>query len=262
MGKIPGIGKNDFFYYYSKKKHSWEAVDAYPGGYREETISFVIENRAYVGLGVSIIGNKENGYVWFLHDDFFVFDYEKMAWETQSIKFPGGPRSGAVAFAINNKGYVGTGYNHGPIDNLDDFYEFDQATGWTKIASMDKGRRGAHAFVANGSAYVCFGFVGDIIKFDPKSKIWKKQPILYEEGDTSKLQMFDRSSFFSSFVLNKRGQDFVYTSNGWGYNPRKNIWKKVDYLMHGYMFTIEGQGYSMNIDEKGEFFAKTYKVID
>lgn len=51
-------------------------------------------------------------------------------------------------------------------------------------------------------------------------------------------------------------------SGGWGYDPQKNIWKKVDYPIFGeYGFTMGGRGYSMGMRGKGGFVAKIFEVV-
>ena len=54
LGDIPLVGKNRCFFYYSDEKRSWESIGEYPGGAREGAVAFVIGNKAYVGLGITI----------------------------------------------------------------------------------------------------------------------------------------------------------------------------------------------------------------
>lgn len=259
LGDIPLVGKNRCFFYYSDEKRSWESIGEYPGGAREGAVAFVIGNKAYVGLGITITIDKENGPSSVRHDDFFVYDSETGTWDTRPVKFPGGPRAGTVAFSIEGKGYVGAGEGEKLLEYFADFYEFDPETGWKQISGIARARVRATAFVANGYGYVCFGVeADDIQKFDPKSNTWKGQPICYEKGENAEIP-----SNIVSFVLNKDGRDFVYVNGGWGYDPQKNIWKKVDYPIFGeYGFTMGGRGYSMGMGEKGGFVAKVFEVIE
>ncbi len=68
--------------------------------------------------------------------------------------FPGVTRRNAVAFTVNDKGYIATGYN---TSALSDCWEFNPANGsWTEKASIRGRKRSqAVAFVVNGKAYVC-----------------------------------------------------------------------------------------------------------
>lgn len=258
LGDIPLVGENSHFYYYSGEKRSWELVGEYPGGFRKGVVAFVIGNKAYVGLGITTTIDKENGPSSVRHDDFFVYDSETGAWDAQPVKFPGGPRVGAVAFSIEGKGYVGAGEGEKSSEYFADFYEFNPETGWKQMSGIARARMRASAFVANGYGYVCFGIgADDIQKFDPKSNIWKGQPICYEKGEHTEIP-----SNIVSFVLDKDGQDFVYVSGGWGYNPQKNIWKKVDCSMFGeYGFTMGGRGYFMSMRKEGGFKAKIFEIV-
>ena len=71
-------------------------------------VSFIIDNKAYV-----------------FNYELWQYDPVTENWK-QMADFPGQSRWGPVGFAINNKGYVGTGYyNDGGGDiYLDDFWEY------------------------------------------------------------------------------------------------------------------------------------------
>lgn len=255
---MPLVGFNHHFYCYSSTYHTWMPIALFPGGVREGCVAFVINDKAYIGLGSSLEDSSKTGDSIRFHDDFYVYDSKLQVWESETIKFPGEARAKAVAFSINGKGYVGTGYSD-KQGRFADFYEFDPETGWIPSTSIPRARSGACAFVANGYGYVCFGEgAKDIQKFDPESQSWKSQSICYERSDTARLPLDP----FSSFVLNKKGQDFVFTSKNWGYNPEENVWKQLDYPVFGeYMFTIGEQGLSMQGQEnRGGFSAKIFKI--
>ena len=66
-------------------------------------------------------------------------------------------RTQAVAFSVNGKGYVGTGFNIGSGGTLDDFEEYDPILdSWTSIASFPGGPRTLAVGIAIGSK----GYVG------------------------------------------------------------------------------------------------------
>src|SRR5438094_240091 len=70
----------------------------------------------------------------------------------QKADFGGTPRSGAVGFAINEKGYIGTGgyYNN-------DFWEYDPSTDtWTQKADFG----GTARFSAAGFSIGSKGYIG------------------------------------------------------------------------------------------------------
>ncbi len=73
----------------------------FPGEGREEAVVFVIDDVAFIGLGRYYIGGNANTL-----DDLWTFDGSD--WYSAAT-FGGAFRHGAVAFAINGTGYVGTG---------------------------------------------------------------------------------------------------------------------------------------------------------
>jgi len=79
---------------------------------REYAASFVIGQRAFIGLG-----NKSG-----LRSDFWQYDPTTDAW-TQKTAFAGAARSQAVGFVLGNYGYVGTGVT-GSL-RLDDLWQLD-----------------------------------------------------------------------------------------------------------------------------------------
>jgi N-acetylneuraminic acid mutarotase len=80
-------------------------------------VSFVIDNKAYVGSGRNSVTSPKNEY-----DDFWTFDPQTNSW-SESIYMPWGPRYNMLSFVVNNKAYVGFGYKSETQQN--DFYEFD-----------------------------------------------------------------------------------------------------------------------------------------
>lgn len=55
----------------------------FPGNSRIGAIAFVIENKAYVGLGRSIEDKKQ------FYKDFGVYDAVKNSWDSLLLEFPG-----------------------------------------------------------------------------------------------------------------------------------------------------------------------------
>lgn len=272
------LGEDKHFYYYVPKYGTWEKIEnEFPGDFRREMVAFAIGNKAYVGLGYT--GGIPGDWTKHCCDDFFVYDNKTQGWESLAFEFPGKARWGAVAFTLNGKGYVGTGMTE-EKDCLMDFYEFDPQVGWKRIPDIYNPRYRANAFVANGYAYVCFGYLyGDIMsgsndniqRYDPVANKWEQQLVTYEDKKSGDVLKVDRAI---SFVINKDGEDFVYvgmgnipdvnlSSKGWGYNPRENVWKIVDSLAVGlYGFSVEGNGYIMGVQGGSVFEAYTFRAED
>ncbi|WP_053991578.1 kelch repeat-containing protein [Mangrovimonas sp. TPBH4] len=99
-------------------------------------------------------------------------------WVEVSV-FDGVPRSNAVAFTIDNKGYMGTGYDGD--DYLNDFWAYDfDGNYWYQLSDLPGVARSyAVAFDANNKGYVGLGYdgetndeLGDFYSYDPQANTW------------------------------------------------------------------------------------------
>lgn len=179
---------------------SWDKIGDFAGFPRDGAVGFVINNIAYVGTGYNYTSGK------FLLD-FWRYDPGSDSW------YPVAPipasavgqfgRSGAVAFTLNGKGYVGGGYNllNGSTNPLYDFYEFDPSVGstgkWTRIANFGhtnpadtttvSARFGSGAFTVKDQAGKERAFVGwgqdinqynykDLWEYDATNNVWIQRP--------------------------------------------------------------------------------------
>jgi N-acetylneuraminic acid mutarotase len=141
------------FWQYNPTTNKWKAVADYPGT-RMYSTSFVVGNKAYVGLGWN-----GSGY----YQDFYTYDPTLDKW-TEIATFVGGKRRGATAFTLNNKAYVGFGTNNSSATTKD-IYEFDPAGNaglgsWLKVDYTQDDltvRTFAMSFVINNVAYLVGG---------------------------------------------------------------------------------------------------------
>ena len=125
-----------------------------PETQRFEAVGFAINGRGYLLTGEDIDG--------VLREDFWEFDPMAHTWMKKG-NFPGDPRKGAIAFSLNNKGYVGLGFND--KDNLKyhkDLWEYNPSGqgSWRKVKEfIGEGRGDAIAFAIEetGKAYVGIG---------------------------------------------------------------------------------------------------------
>jgi len=93
---------------------------------------------------------------------------------TSKPDFPGGPRNQAVAFAVETKGYIGSG-SRDSYTPTKDFWCYDPIYGWKQIADLPgPGLVSCSSFVMNGKGYVGLGtnLVGNFKDF------WSYKPAL------------------------------------------------------------------------------------
>ncbi len=177
---------------------NWIERSDFRGIRRSNTVSFVIDNKAYVGTGYN---GQEDEY----YQDFYQYDVNIDSW-TSIDTFPGTPRTAAVAFSVGGKGYVGLGFDGD--DELKDFYVFDpnQTKGnqWTRIADFGgTARRNAVAFALDGKGYVGTGDDGntnnDFWEYDPTTNNWTEIPAIGKKKENA-----------LAFVIG----DFAYVGTG------------------------------------------------
>lgn len=159
----------------------WALGSAWPGEVRNQAVCFVIDDYAYVGLGIGINGAE--------YTNFRKMNLNTGYWTVDSVApFPGKGRHAAVAFAVNGKAYVGTGFrvavNWGDEqynrEYLYDFWEYDPSGTttedgvtyqgkWTRAADFPHqdsasnnggGRRDAIAFAFDSEEYPEYGNYG------------------------------------------------------------------------------------------------------
>lgn len=227
----------------------WERSD-FDGVPRSDGVSFVINEKAYIGGGYD--GDDRL-------NDFWEYDPIKNYW-VKIADFPGAARNGSVAFSLNGKGYIGTGYDG--EDELKDFWEYDPVTNtWTQKSDfMGSARYGAVGFSVDGKGYIGTGYDGNYLKdfyaYIPETDSWEQ--VISIGGSKRR----DANSFVidgKAYVIS--GLDNGYYENDmWEYDPSTGLWIEMrnitdtdddkyddDYTsiarINSVGFTINGFGY-------------------
>ncbi|GAA4112589.1 kelch repeat-containing protein [Aquimarina addita] len=148
-------------------------------------------------------------------------------WVDSSV-FDGTSRSGAIAFTIGNKGYMGTGYDGD--DYLNDFWSYDiEGNYWSQLADFTGvARSSAVGFTVNNVGYVGTGFDGDnelndFYKYDPATNSWD---VIAEFAGTARYGAVAFNSETSGYV----GTGFDGDNDGkdfWKYIPQTNTWEEL-----------------------------------
>lgn len=206
------------FWCYNPSNNTWNKVADFGGLARQSAVVFVINDTAYVGTG-------DSGYPSYAkYKDFWKYDPASNIW-TRKADFSGTARTGAIAFAIGNKGFVGTGED--ATDCQKDFWEYTPATNqWLQKADFgsDK-RKNATAFEINGKGYVCSGWyiipstfiLSDIQEYNPINDSWTEK--IFADGSLNKKQ------YSKCFVLNNKA--YLISGNNTNsvvvYDPATNV---------------------------------------
>jgi len=228
-------GKNRLYdlWKYNVSTNSWTQKASLPeSAKRNAAVGFSINGKGYITTGYN--GNT------YLKD---TWEYNPATNEwTQKADFGGSARYCALSFAIDNYGYVGTGYD----DNyLKDFYRYDPSSDKWVIMDGTTGmngfsgskRRSGTSFVIDNIAYVCCGqgngtYVYDFWKFDPKTGAWSQ---LRDIADTNDDEDYDDDyagilrEKAISFVIDGKGYLVTGASGSiktdyWIYDPATDLW--------------------------------------
>jgi N-acetylneuraminic acid mutarotase len=265
-----GSGTNQKFlsdlYKYDVSLNTWTKIESaapFPGVARSHPIAFVINGKAYIGLGFDGLNYLK---------DFYEFNPADNSWTTLS-DFDGSARYGSVAFAIGEKGYVGAGIESG--SNLKDFWEYTPGTDtWTQKAAIGGSKR-AHAFsfVVADKGYVGGGFDNNLnvitfFEYDPIQNIWTEKNNLEDENtdtDTNDKGYSISREQAVTFVIN--GLAYVTTGarnssldlETWEYNPSTDTWKEKTPFsgpsrQNGVGFVIGNLGYVATGRAGGSYF--------
>ncbi len=196
---------------------NWVERSVFDGTPRSSAVSFLIDNKGYVGTGYD-----GDDYL----SDFWEYNIEGDFW-AQKASFPGVARSSASGFSIGDKGYIGTGYDG---DNeLGDFWEYNSGTNsWIQKSDFGGGlRRGAVGFNANQNGYIGTGYDGD----NDKKDFWK-----YDATTDEWIELVgfggDKRRDATTFTLNGNVYLGTGVSNGlyiedfWMFDPTTEIWTR------------------------------------
>ena len=193
---------------------------------------------------------------------------------TQKASMPGTARNSAVAFTVNGKGYLGTGYDG--ENYLKDFWEYDPTSNqWTQQADYPgSGRYGAVAFGVGNKGYRGCGYDGNYLKdfyaFNPASNSWEQ---IVSIGGSKRMGA-------TSFVIDNVAYVLCGQNNGeyvddfWKYDAQSGQWSQLrdiadtsddDYddeysivRTNGVAFVIDGAAY-LSCGESGSVRSDSWK---
>lgn len=157
---------------------NWVSWFSFNGNARSEAVCFTIDNKTYVGTGLNDASKRLK--------DFWEYNAATGLWrKVKTLPEDAVARSGAVAFSVGGKGYVGTGYDDNG-NRLKDFYEYTPGVNatdsgsWKPVADfVGTARQGATAFAIGSKGYVISGDDGSYLKdfweYNPAADSWTEK---------------------------------------------------------------------------------------
>lgn len=157
---------------YDPAQDKWISKNTFGGDKRTEAVAFVIGEKAYIVTGTNNTELKND--MWEYNPDADSWSPRRKITDATEETFDNDydvPRSNAVAFVLNNKGYVTTGTKGGLSVHTWEYNAVDDS--WIRRTDFEgPARTAAVAFVLGGQAYVCSGRTSslpldDLYRFDP-----------------------------------------------------------------------------------------------
>lgn len=199
---------------YDPATNSWTQKADLQGAGRYGAAAFVINGRAYVGMGSTIDPSSP-----FFLNDFWEYDPAANNWQQKAsiqTTFDTQGRSFAFSFTLNNKGYVGTGNGPVPQSAYNDMWQYNATTDtWTKKADFPGGKRSYATAVATLS--FAYAGTGEFRELGSPDAYYAKDFWRYDPANDSWLKRADFEGY-------KRRSAIAFYSNGYpylglGYNP-------------------------------------------
>lgn len=212
-------------YEYDISGNSWANIGSIPDGAGHAfAMAFVLGSKAYV------VGGDSSGYpmasVW-------QFDPASSTKWARKKDFPGGVRDAGIAFAVNNTGYVGAGFDGTGMHN--DIYKYDEVNdNWMQLPEpMPEYLIFSNSFVVGNTAYVIGGGVppagtsetANMWEFVQATGKWKASVSF--PGTARQAAFAFSNNLYGYYGGGMTAYTNVY-SDVWRFEPASRQWKKIE----------------------------------
>lgn len=200
-----GLGKDydslrTDFWEYDPLTDNWNQKANFGGSARRYAVGFSIGEKGYIGTGNDGSNSTD------VTKDFWEYDPSTDNW-SQKTDFPGKARYVSVGFSLNNKGYIGLGWD-GELTNIyqKDFFEYDPTNDtWKEIDTLTgPAKEHAVAFSIGNAAYVGTGWNG----YGLSGGFWK-YTLPTPEPEVTKLEIFP-NPVKDKFTITNPGNTISY----------------------------------------------------
>ncbi len=232
----------------AQTENYWVKKNDFTGLKRERTSSFVIQNTAYVYGGIDTTEVSKS--------DLWKYNTQLDTW-TQLADLPGSSRRDAIAFSLNDLGYIGLGMDSSSATNgnlLKDLWQYNPTTNtWLQKADFPgatgNGIYFATSFALDNKGYVCGGkygpsqYTNQLWEYKPANDSWtQRKP--YPGGIRYQLSSFTIGQF--AYVGLGTDQNF-YKKDFYRYSPGNNTWIQIQDFGGG----ERGSASAFSIQERG-----------
>jgi hypothetical protein len=259
VGGVDDFGFKRKMYSYNQTQHDWDEETPLGGPNgdgldRGSASAFSIGLKAYICLGQS----QTNAYF----GDLWEYDLATDTW-SQKADFAGGPRRQAVAFAIGDFAYVGTGQDVTGFRN--DFYRYDPENNvWEQMADFaGTPRKQAVGFAMGDDGYVGTGDDGIL-----RNDFWQYNVALNQWFQKANFPGTARSgatgwgTFPTGFIATGEDLNSEYKKDVWEYSYFNNTWIQRSDLpgpgrKNAFSFVLAGTAF-LGAGYGGEFYDDFY----
>ncbi len=210
------------------------------GEAREGAAVFVINDKVYVACGYTGAPFDEYG-----TNTLWEYDPKYNSW-IQRASFPGGKRTHPVAFAIGNKGYVGTGIDKNRQLRRD-FWAYDPQTDtWEQKADfIGEERRNAVGFAIDNKGYIGSGtndreVFGDFYSYNPANNTWSAISPIPQKRSAAYVFVVNGKAYIGGGKAGDEPLKDLYV-----YHPATNSWK-IRNGIPDYAYTCQNASFSLN----------------
>jgi len=229
------LGYNNNTIMYDPILNSWTPKASPAEANRTGGVSFVINGKAYMGLGAKNILGLSPAESLLL--DMWEYDDSLNKWTAKAI-FPDSGRTFSAVFVIENKAYIAGGNKTTKHKGTTDLWQFDPIENkWTKKANLPMALINASGFSNDQFGFVVAGMdtgrVGQnkLFKYDPRLDKWSKQadfPLKENQGGVS---FVIKNNAYYGLGSNKNigASNVLFPKTFYKYDMVSDLWEKTTF---------------------------------
>jgi N-acetylneuraminic acid mutarotase len=229
--------------------NQWVQKSAFPGTPRENAVSFVINDKAYLCFGENDLIDP------FQFSDLWEYDPSSDSWSRKAdftLQEYGLP----VSFSDNSKGYIGLGleqYYYGSGEVSSKFWSYDPINNnWEQLTNFPVKTFLSTAFHINNKSYAGLGIGNNysFYEYNPLSNSWILGFSYPGIGDWNAKNFVIEDKLYIGFGNHDNSNNYT---EFWEFNHTTNLWKRLIDFPYSTWVTN-----SFSINKKGYIFENRY----